>query len=147
MGGAPGLRIRRLQEEDIFNGLLLSLDSLREASGMAESEARDVFHRICSNPDHVVLVAELDGRVVGAATLLIEQKFIHNGGRAGHIEDVAVLDDMQGSGIGASLVRACLDHAARAGCYKTVLQCTDAVKEFYQDLGFRHHGSGMRFDH
>ena len=141
------LRIRQLEERDLLNGFLLSLDSLRDASSMDESRALEIFRAVSSRPDHTVLVAELDGRIVGTATVLIEQKFIHCGGRAGHIEDVTVAKGVQSRGIGRSLVRACLEHAAAAGCYKTVLECADVVKEFYCSLGFRHHSSGMRFDH
>lgn len=147
MGYRRGPVIRRLRREDLFNGFLLSLDSLRPASGMEKAKAEEIFSRVSSEPCHMVLVAELDGRVVGAATVLIEQKFIHNGGRVGHIEDVAVSEEAQQVGVGSALVRACLDRAARAGCYKTILECTDAVKEFYEELGFKHYSNGMRFEH
>ena len=106
---------------------------------------------IASNPNHVIMVAADKGgsgdRIVGAATLLVEPKLIHGGGRAGHIEDVAVASGSQGRGIGAALVRACLDEAARRGCYKTILDCTDGVRPFYEKIGFVRHSNEMRYDH
>ena len=94
---------------------------------------------IASNLNHVIIAAAAGddddkgggGRIVGAATLLVEPKLIHGWGRAGHIEDVAVAAGSQGRGIGAALVRACLDEAGRRGCYKTILDCSDGVRPFY----------------
>ena len=73
-------------------GFLATLDSLRPASGIDPDRAREIFKGVESNQNHIIVVAEAGGQVVGTATLLIEQKFIHDGGMAGHIEDVAVRD-------------------------------------------------------
>ncbi|ABK77069.1 histone acetyltransferase [Cenarchaeum symbiosum A] len=139
--------MRRLSTEDLAAGFLESLDSLREASGMGPEKAKDILSRISANPDHIVLVAEYGGRIVGATTLLIEPKFIHGGGIAGHIEDVAVARGMQGKGIGKLLVREALECAKKAGCYKTILDCEDSLLPFYEGLGFRRGANAMRFDH
>lgn len=142
-----GVTVRRLEEADLFNGFLSSLDSLSRTSRMDPSRARRVFCKIDSNPDHTVLVAVLDGRVVGATTLLLESKFIHDGGIVGHIEDVAVRADMQGRGIGRSLVLAAVQYAGESGCYKTILNCTEKVRPFYERLGFVLQSGAMRFNH
>ena len=139
--------IRELEEEDLFNGFLESLDSLRKASDLDKEKAKEIFQKIKSNPDHVVYVAVLDGRVVGSTTLLIESKFIHEGGKVGHIEDVVVTKDQQGKGIGEKIIRSLLDYAKKNNCYKTVLDCTDEVKPFYEKIGFKRHSNGMRYDH
>ena len=139
--------IRELKEEDLFNGFLESLDSLRKASDLDKEKAKEIFLKIKSNPDHVVYVAVLDGKVVGSTTLLIESKFIHDGGKVGHIEDVVVTKDQQGKGIGEKIIRSLLDYAKKENCYKTVLDCTDEVKPFYEKIGFKRHSSCMRYDH
>lgn len=143
----PGVTIRKLREDDLWNGFLASLDSLRKASDLGREEAEGIFRKIDANPDHVIVVAELDGRVVGCATLLIEQKFIHGGGKTAHIEDVAVGSKHQGMKIGQKIVNYALRYAESRGCYKTVLDCTDEVKPFYEKLGFRHSASALRVDH
>ena len=139
--------IRQLKEDDLFNGFLTSLDSLRKASDIESSKAKDVFQKIKSNSNHVIFVAILDGRVVGSTTLLIEPKFIHDGGLVGHIEDVVVNKEVQGQKIGEKLILASLDYAKNAGCYKTILDCMDDVKPFYEKLGFKFHSNAMRFNH
>ena len=139
--------VRQLKEDDLFNGFLTSLDSLRKASDIESSKAKDVFQKIKSNPNHVIFVAILDERVVGSTTLLIEPKFIHNGGLVGHIEDVVVNKEFQGQKIGEKLILASLEYAKNAGCYKTILDCLDDVKPFYEKLGFKFHSNAMRFNH
>jgi len=139
--------IRELRKEDLWNGFLTTLDSLRQASDIDRNKAEEIFEKINSNPDHIVAVAELDGKIVGSTTLLIETKFIHKGGLVGHIEDVAVDKNFQGQKIGEKIMKYLLEFAKNRGCYKTILDCTDDVKPFYEKLGFKHIANELRFDH
>ena len=139
--------IRKLEEEDLWNGFLTSLDSLRQASDIDRDKALEIFKKINSNPDHIIGVAELDGKIVGSTTLLIESKFIHNGGLVGHIEDVVVDKNFQGMKIGEKIMKYLLKVAENRGCYKTILDCTNDVKPFYEKIGFKHTANELRFDH
>jgi len=139
--------IRELRKEDLWNGFLTSLDSLRQTSDIDRNKAEEIFEKINSNPDHLVAVAELDGKIVGSTTLLIEPKFIHKGGLVGHIEDVVVDKNFQGQKIGEKIMKYLLEFAKNRGCYKTILDCTDDVKPFYEKLGFKHIANELRFDH
>ena len=138
--------IRELEEEDLWNGFLASLDSLKEASGIEKSKAKEIFEKINANPDHIIAVAELDGKVVGSTTLLIESKFIHNGGSVGHIEDVVVNKKHQGKKIGEKIMKHLISVSKNRGCYKTILDCTDDVIPFYEKLGFKQVGKELRLD-
>jgi len=139
--------IRKLQKEDLENGFLHTLDSLRQASNTDKKIIEKTFEKINSNPDQIIIVALIEGKVVGATTLLIETKFIHNGGRVGHIEDVVVDKEYQRKKIGEKMITHLLRHAKEQGCYKTILDCTDDVKPFYEKLGFKHNANALRFDH
>ena len=141
------VKIRKLQEKDLFNGFLESLDSLRKASDLSPKKAKTIFKKMSSMPDHIIYVAVLDSKIVGAATIFVEQKFIHKGGKVGHIEDVVVSKEHQGEGIGLKIIRALIQYAKRKGCYKTVLDCTDEVMPFYKKLGFKRFSNSMRIDH
>ena len=141
------VKIRKLQEKDLFNGFLESLDSLRKASDLNPKKAKTIFKKMKSIQDHIVYVAVQDSKIIGAATIFVEPKFIHRGGKVGHIEDVVVSKKHQGGGVGQKLIRALLAYAEKKGCYKTVLDCTDEVMPFYKKLGFTHHSNAMRFDH
>jgi GNAT superfamily N-acetyltransferase len=62
----------------------------------------------------LVLVAELDGMVVGMATV---QTLVSTaeGGRVGLVEDVVVRRDLRGRGVGAQLIEAILTWARSQG--------------------------------
>jgi len=139
--------IRKLQKDDLWEGFLITLDSLRQASSIDKKTAEKIFDKINSNPDHIVAVAVIEGKIVGSTTLLIETKFIHNGGRVGHIEDVVVDKEYQKKGIGEKIITYLLRYAKDQGCYKTILDCVDDVKPFYEKLGFKHNANALRFDH
>ena len=144
---SDGIAIRLLRRDDIRNGLLETLDALRPASSMSRERAERAMNIIMADENRLVAVAELGGEVVGTATVLFETKLIHDGGMAGHIEDVAVRQEYQKKGIGGMIVRYLLDAARKRGCYKTVLDCEDGLVGFYTDLGFERSSSGMRYDH
>ena len=134
-------------ESDLENGFLESLDSLKQASDLEENSAKNIIRKILQNDNHIIYVAEIDGKIVGSTTLLIEQKFIHKGGIVGHIEDVVVKKEFEGQGIGMKLVLSLLDIAKKRQCYKTILNCEDSLIPFYEKIGFRHKSNEMRFDH
>jgi glucosamine-phosphate N-acetyltransferase len=139
--------IRKLKKEDLQNGFLTTLDSLKQTSDIETKKAEGIYEKINSTPEYTIAVAELDGKVIGTTTLLIEQKFIHDGGLVGHIEDVVIDKNYQGQRIGEKIMKYLLEIAKKQGCYKTILDCTDDVKQFYEKLGFKHVANELRFDH
>ncbi len=139
--------IREIQESDLEKGFLNCLDNLRIASDLENNAARNILRQILDDSNHIIHVAELDDKIVGSTTLLIEQKFIHKGGLVGHIEDVVVSKGFERKEIGRRIVESLLDVAKDRGCYKTILDCKDDVKEFYEKIGFKHESNCMRFDH
>ena len=141
------LIIRKIIETDLENGFLESLDNLRQTSNLEQSSVRDILKKILDNENHIIHVAELNGKIVGSTTLLIEQKFIHAGGFVGHIEDVVVNKEFEGQGIGMKLVLSLLDVAKERKCYKTILNCENKLIPFYEKIGFKQKSTEMRFDH
>ena len=139
--------IRKLEKEDFQKGFLNSLDTLREASNISKEKALEIFNLIQSNPNHIIVVAEINDRIICSTTLLIEPKFIHQGGFVGHIEDVVVSKEFQGNQIGEKIVKYTLELAKKHNCYKTILNCSDEVKQFYEKIGFKYHSNEFRFDH
>lgn len=142
-----GITIREILKEDLENGFLTSLDSLRKASDISKEKAEEILNIIKKNPNHHIAVAINENKIVGAATLLIEPKFIHNGGLVGHIEDVVVDKNHQRKKIGEQIILYLLKTAKEKGCYKTILDCSDEIKPFYEKLGFKHNANALRFDH
>ena len=143
----PEIIIREIEEDDLEKGFLETLDFLRNASDLDKNKANEILKKIKQNPNHIIYVAIDNKKIVGSTTLLIEQKFIHDGGLVGHIEDVVVRKDYEGKGIGIKLVTSLLEPAKEKNCYKTILDCKDDVKQFYERIGFKRESNGMRYDH
>ena len=141
------IEIREIEDGDLEKGFLETLDFLRKASDIDKNKANEILKKIQQNSNHIINVAVDDNKIVGSTTLLIEQKFIHDGGLVGHIEDVVVRKDYEGKGIGIKLVTSLLERAKEKNCYKTILDCKDDVKQFYERIGFKHESNGMRYDH
>ena len=141
------LIIRELEEKDLTNGFLTTLNSLRETGDMDKKKLLEIFKKIKSNPEHHIIVAEMNNKIIGTTTLLIEPKFIHQGGFVGHIEDVAVDKKFQGEKVGEKIIKYVLKISKNHGCYKTILDCSDKVKPFYEKLGFKHNSNELRYNH
>lgn len=85
-------------------------------------------------------------QVLGTASFFFETKFIHNGGKVAHIEDVAVRSGLHGHGVGRALMEHCETVARSNGCYKIVLDCDSSNIGFYERLGYVQHETQMRKD-
>jgi GNAT superfamily N-acetyltransferase len=89
--------------------------------------------------DGAVLVAELDGEVVGVCQLIVFRHLQRRGGRCAEIESVHVHPEHRGSGIGSALLLYAIDRARGLGCYRVQLTSnvvrSDAHR-FYERLGF-----------
>jgi glucosamine-phosphate N-acetyltransferase len=136
--------VREMYGFDLSQDFLDTLTSLADVH-LTLDEAKQVFRERLRKGIQT-FVARIDDRIVGTASLIIEEKFIHAGGCSGHIEDVAVHRDFQKQGVGAALVRHLIEQARAAGCYKVILNCSEATAPFYERLGFRRHDIGMRID-
>jgi glucosamine-phosphate N-acetyltransferase len=152
-------RIREIEENDVqreVGGILEVLENLAPVGELDKTAAHNIFQQIKSNPLHKVFVAiEEDGEgdannhgwVIGTTTLLVEPKFIFGGARFGHIEDVAVRKGYERIGIGSKLVSHATESAAKMGCMKTVLYCSDDTMYFYKKLGYSYRDNCMEIQH
>ncbi|TVY75576.1 Glucosamine 6-phosphate N-acetyltransferase [Lachnellula suecica] len=93
----------------------------------------------------LVIVDEKNDKIVGTGTFFYELKFLNNLGKQGHIEDIAVAKDYQGKGFGTILVHAVDSLGAQLGCYKTILDCSEAKRGFYLKCGYE--GRGLEMHH
>ena len=75
--------------------------------------------RDCNSTYYVIVLEDtMEGRVVGAASLLLERKFIHSCGSVGRLEDVVVSEAYRGRQLGKLLVTTANLLAVKLGCYK-----------------------------
>ncbi len=110
---------------------------LPQLSSSAPPPTPAQLEEIVSSPATQLLVARIDGDVVGALTLVVFR--IPSGVRA-WIEDVVVDEATRGQGVGAALNREALRLAAEQGAKTVELTSRpsrEAANRLYQRLGFK----------
>jgi GNAT superfamily N-acetyltransferase len=94
-----------------------------------------------------VLVAEVEGQVVGVCQLIVFRHLQTRGGLCAEVESVHVHPDHRGHGIGTILMRAAVQQATELGCYRVQLTSNKARPEahrFYERLGFESSHRGFK---
>src|SRR5574338_1038677 len=118
--------VRRIKENDFENGFFETLSNLTTVGNIRINECRrEITNRILGDQNYIIIVAEDQDNhtIIGTATLLIEQKFIHNGGKVGHIEDVATRAGYEGIGVGKKIIQRLIEISRDLQCYKIILDC------------------------
>jgi GNAT superfamily N-acetyltransferase len=94
-----------------------------------------------------VLVAEVEGDVVGVLQVIIFQHFQHAGGWCCEIESVHVRADMRSRGIGAQMLAAAEGFAQERGCYRIQLTSRNERQDahrFYLANGYGQTSQGFK---
>src|SRR5919199_6944273 len=141
--------VRKVRMSDLRRGFFDTLSNLAPLGDIMNQDerAKKILYEVNSYPFYAIFVAvQEDGELIGSITILIEQKFIHNGGKVGHIEDVVTRKGYEGIGVGKALVLKALSFAKENKCYKVVLDCSRSNVGFYKKIGFREHEISMRMD-
>lgn len=94
-----------------------------------------------------VLVAEVDGDVVGVTQVLVFPHFQHTGGWCAELESVHVREDHQNDGVGSALLAAAEDLARERGCYRIQLTSRNVRTDahwFYVANGYDQNSQGFK---
>ena len=108
------------------------------------------FREIDAEPNNELIVAELDGEVVGTLQLTYTPSISFQGGKRCTVESVRVDEKYRGQGIGREMMLWAIERAKRKGCISmqltTNIDRVDAHR-FYESLGFSmsHIGMKLRF--
>ncbi|MFD0905093.1 GNAT family N-acetyltransferase [Actinomadura sediminis] len=125
------------------------LGSARETAGDDIPGAYfTAFAAIEKDPNNTVVVAEIDGEIIGTLQLTYIPGLTYAGGERAQIEGVRVALDQRGHGVGQALIGWAVDQARARGCRLVQLttdrQRPDAIR-FYQKMGFRPSHMGMKY--
>ena len=105
------------------------------------------FEAIDADPNHELVVAEMDGLVVGTLQLSVLPYLTYQGRSRAQVEAVRINSNRRGAGIGALLMDWAIDRARRRGCHLIQLTTDKARPEalrFYEQRGFRASHQGMK---
>ncbi|XP_043792545.1 probable glucosamine 6-phosphate N-acetyltransferase [Apis laboriosa] len=134
-----GLLIRPLKSKDYDRDFLQLLTQLTEVGNISREQFLNRFHMMKDTGSYYTIVIEdvTIGKIVASATLVIEQKFIHNCALRGRLEDVVVNNKYRGKHLGKLVVKIILQLSNYLQCYKLSLDCKDHLIPFYESLGFK----------
>ena len=103
-----------------------------------------ILENILTNNNHnIFLYIDGSNNILGALTLLVEQKFIHNGTCAAHVEDFVVKQEFRGQNIGKDLIHHAINYAKDHNCYKIILDTNSKLEKYYASYGFINKGTTM----
>jgi glucosamine-phosphate N-acetyltransferase len=139
------MNIKKLDETDFDFGYLELLENLTTVGDISKEKAIQQFYKINKN-DNIEIYVIFDAssnKIVASGTLLVEDKFIHQCGKVGHIEDIVVNPKYRGMGLGKKIITHLTERAKELECYKIILDCAEKNTEFYQKCGFSIKGIQM----
>ena len=106
----------------------------------------EILKNILQNNNHnIFLYLDNSDNILGALTLLIEQKFIHNGKCVAHIEDFVVKQEYRSQNIGKDLMDYAINYAKQNNCYKIILDTDSKLVNYYSNYGFVNKGIYMGY--
>ena len=123
--------------------------------GQGREDASDTLHpayaaafeAIGASPNDELLVAELDGAVVGCFQLTFLPGLSNLGAWRSQIEGVRIASDRRGAGLGRQMILWAIERCRARGCRMVQLTSnavrTDAQR-FYRSLGFEASHVGMK---
>ena len=105
------------------------------------------FAAIDRDPNQILIVGEIDERVVATMQLSFLPGLSRRGAWRAQIEAVRVSSDLRGRGIGEAMMRDAIARATAHGC-STIQLTTDKRRadahRFYERLGFEASHEGMK---
>jgi GNAT superfamily N-acetyltransferase len=105
------------------------------------------FREIDSDPNNELVVAELDGKVIGTLQLTFAPSMSYRGSKRCTVESVRVDSSLRGKGIGREMMLWAIERAKEKGCVSMQLTSHgDRVEahRFYEQLGFSNSHVGMK---
>jgi GNAT superfamily N-acetyltransferase len=110
-------------------------------------DPRAVIEQILADPARALLVAELDGELVGTVDVLLAPNLTHHAQPWALVENVVVADAARRRGAGRAMMTRAIELAREAGCYKVnLISGTErtGAHDFYRSLGFEATGVGFK---
>ncbi|KAF5292821.1 hypothetical protein FQA39_LY13866 [Lamprigera yunnana] len=137
--GEEWLCIRPLQIDDYEKGFLSILSQLTIVGNVSRADfLRQYWAMKKAGGYYVTVIEDIRSKsIIGAASLITEYKFIHDGGVRGRLEDVVVNNTYRGKQLGKLIVMTVTLLAKKLGCYKMSLDCKDPLIAFYKSLGYK----------
>ncbi|CAB3980558.1 Glucosamine 6-phosphate N-acetyltransferase [Paramuricea clavata] len=132
--------MRPLSVGDYDKGYIDLLAQLTKVGDITEEKYQRRFREMkeCPNTYYIAVIENTDTRkIVAAASLILEQKFIHEIAMRGRIEEVVVHTEYRGKHFGKVLVESLTLLGGKLGCYKISLDCKEPLIPYYSKFGYK----------
>ena len=146
------LKFRQATREDLPEIVRMLADDFlgsrreRYENPLPESYLK-AFEEIDADKNNELIVADVEGSIVGALQLTLTPSISFQGGKRATVESVRVDEKLRGRGIGRELMLYAIDRAREADCISMQLT-TNAERadahRFYENLGFQKSHLGMK---
>lgn len=140
--------VRDLQEIlFLYEQLFLNTDQAEENRAIIIREHKKAFFEIKQNPNHHLLVAEVEGIVAGTLAIIIIPNLSHMGKPWAIIENVIVDRSCRRLGVGSSLLRCAIQLAKEHNCFRVILSSSkhrDGSHKFYESAGLAAYGYSFK---
>lgn len=132
--------VRMLAEDDLGSQRERFMDPLPASYFKA-------FEQIETDPNHELIAAELDGKVVGTLHLMFIPSISYQGGLRAQVESVRVDGKYRGQGIGSKMMKWVIERARGRDAHLVQLtthRSREDAHRFYERLGFKRSHFGMK---
>lgn len=105
------------------------------------------FEQIENDPNHELIVAELNGEVIGTLHLIFIPSISYQGGLRAQVESVRVDREYQNRGIGSEMMKWAIERARGRDAHLVQLtthKSREDAHRFYERLGFTKSHLGMK---
>ncbi len=152
MGDPASVAFRRARREDL-RALLELLNDAKMGNIPEHLEDplprvyEDAFAVIDADRNQLLLVGEVEGRIVASLQLTFIPGIASRGAWRAQVETVRVARDLRGQGIGEPMMRYVIGLARERGCDRmqlTTNKARDDAQRFYRRLGFVASHEGMK---
>ena len=132
--------VRLLADDDLGSRREKNEDPLPDSYYLA-------YEKINEDPNHELIVAELNGQVIGTFHLMFLPSISYQGGLRAQIESVRIDTRYQSRGLGSQMMKWAIQRAKARGAHLVQLtthKSREDAHRFYERLGFEGTHLGMK---
>ena len=143
--------IREAKESNLLTIGKLTLELIE---AMSDTEGIDIkliaenCRNLLSEDNSYILVAEIEGIVVGFVNFTTRKTILHRG-LSGLIDELSIAKNYRGKGIGRQLLSSAIEKSRQLGCCEVEVSTEKTnikAREFYRQCGFTERGVLFEID-
>ena len=131
---------------DDFDQIISLLIKLRDETGGMDQTDIDTIQKnleeLIESPSNHMLVARDGTKLIGFVNFLIRKTVLHES-PSGLIDELIIIDEYRGKGVGRKLISEVIQRCRRQGCCElevSTLMSNQKARSFYRECGFNEEG-------